>query len=66
MSMNGTSYEEYKGWYIAAGITMPSQGVFEYNVYASIDMYFSKNPAHEASSRDEARAWVDEKVMTGG
>ncbi len=59
MSMNGTSYEEYRGWYIAPGITMASQGIFEYNVYASKETYFLKEAAHEASSRDEAMAWVD-------
>lgn len=59
MSLNETPYEEYKGWYIIPGITMPSQGIFEFNVYTSLEKYFVGEPSFEGSNVGEARTWID-------
>lgn len=62
MTLNELPYEEYKGWYINRGITMPTQGIFEFNVYSDIGKLAAEEPDHAAGSIEEAKAWIDEKV----
>ncbi len=64
--MNGRPYEEYKGWYIGKGITMPSQGIYDINIYSSINRCASEDPDHIVNSMGEAKEWIDEQVLTGG
>lgn len=52
-------HEEYKGYIIAPGITMPAQGIYEQNVYVSLDALERGESVHEASSLEEAKAWID-------
>jgi len=66
MTSNDLPYEEYKGWYINRGITMPAQDVFEFNVYSTIERCFAEEPDHAAGSVGEARAWIDQQVLTRG
>ena len=66
MTMNGLPYEEYKGWYIANGITMPSQGIFDINVYSNIAGVAAEEPDVVAGSVEEAKEWIDQQVLSGG
>ena len=67
MTMNDLPYEEYKGWYINRGITMPTQGIYEFNVYSNIGKCAGEeDPDYIAGSVEEAKAWIDEQVLTGG
>ncbi len=65
MTSNGIPYEEYRGWYINRGITMPTQGIFDFNVYSDIGKLAAEVPDHIASSVEEAREWVDQQVVRG-
>lgn len=60
MTLNELPYEEYKGWYIGRGITMPSQGIHEINIYGSIAGVAAEEPDHVVSSVEEAKRWIDE------
>ena len=59
MTMNGLPYEEYKGWYIGRGITMPSQGIFDINVYSDIGKVAMEEPDQVVNSVREAKEWID-------
>lgn len=61
MSLNELPYEEYKGWYIGQGITMPAQGVYEINIYSDILKCAREEPDHIVGSVEEARRWIDEQ-----
>ena len=60
MTQDGLPYEEYKGYYLARGITMPSAGVHDWNVYTSIGDVAAENPLQVCSGKGEAIRWVDE------
>jgi len=66
MSMNGLPYQEYKGWYIGQGITMPAQGIYEFNIYSSIEKCAVEEADYIVKSLDEAKEIIDHQVMTGG
>lgn len=66
MTLNELPYEEYKGWYINRGITMPTQGIFEFNVYSSVERCAAEEPDYVVGSAEEAREWIDQKVALGG
>ena len=66
MTLNELPYEEYKGWYINRGITMPHQGIFEFNVYSNVEKCYAEESDHTASSVEEAKEWIDQKVAMGG
>lgn len=63
MTYDGMPYEEYKGFYLAPGITMPSAGVHDWNVYTSTGDVAVENPLHVFSSKEEAKEWVDEHTV---
>lgn len=63
MALNEHPYEEYKGWYINRGITMPTQGIYEFNVYSSREKCAAEEPDYAAGNIEEARAWVDQRVL---
>ena len=56
---NGLPYEEYKGFYLTPGITMQAQGVFEWNVYKSVEDVVMDKPLAVFSDKYEALGWVD-------
>jgi len=58
VTLNQLPYEEYRGFYLARGITMPSQGISEWNVYASVMDVAAENPLHTSGSREEAMRWI--------
>ena len=60
MTLNGLPYEEYKGWYIGKGITMPAQGVHEWNIYSTMAKCIAEEPDAVVDSVDEAKDWIDE------
>lgn len=66
MTMNDIPYEEYRGWYLGQGLTMPAQGVFLINIYSSKEKVFNETPDQVVDSVDEAREWVDKQVVLGG
>ncbi len=66
MSMNGLPYEEYKGWFLGQGLTMPTQEIFDINVYSSKEKLFEENPDFKATSIDEALEWIDLQAVIGG
>ena len=66
MSLNDLPYEEYKGWYIGQGITMPAQGVYDVNIYSSKEKLFAETPDHIVAGVPEAYAWIDEEVLEHG
>jgi len=66
MTTNEHPYEEYRSWYINRGITMPSQGIYDFNVYSDIGKCAREEPDHTAGSVEEAREWVDQRVALGG
>ncbi len=61
---NEMPYEEYKGYYLGRGITMPAQGIFEWNVYASPEDVAREEPLQAFEDKEGAMEWVDER--TGG
>lgn len=61
MTLNELPYEEYKGWYIGRGITMPAQGIYEVNIYSSTAGVAAETPDHIVGSVEEARDWIDEQ-----
>ncbi len=65
MTTNDIPYEEYRGWYLGQGITMPTQGLYEVNVYSSKEKLFTEEPDHAAANINEAREWVDQRVLMG-
>jgi len=66
MSLNELPYYEYKGWYLGQGITMPSYGIYDVNVYSSKEKLYAEKPDHTAEDLEEAKAWVDRQVTIGG
>lgn len=56
---DGRYFEVYKGWIIQPGITMPSHGVHEFNVYLSTEEIEEDRPRYVAGSLEEAREWID-------
>lgn len=63
--MTTKNYEEHKGYIIAPGITMPAQGIYDYDVFESMRDFEDGKPATTERSRDQAIAWVDRVVATG-
>jgi len=58
-------HEEYKGYIITPGITMPAQGIYDYDVFESMrDFEADYSPVTSESSRDAAIAWVDRVTGT--
>lgn len=66
MSMNDLPYEEYKGWYIGQGITMPAQGIYEVNIYSSVMRVAAEEADYVVGSIEEAKEWIDRQVIAGG
>lgn len=66
MTLNELPYEEYRGWYIGQGITMPAQGIYMINVYSDIAGVAAEEPDHVVDSVEEAKKWIDQKVASGG
>jgi len=66
MSMNELPYYEYRNWYIGQGITMPSHGIYDVNVYSSIGKCAAEEPDHVVGSLEEAKRWIDQQVLMGG
>lgn len=64
MTTNGEHFEVYKGWIINPGITMPAQGIYDFNVYLTRDDLREDEPRHIASSLEDARRWIDEQERT--
>lgn len=52
-------YEDYKGYIIAPGITMPSYDIYEYEVFENFGQYEEHVSVHTAESETEAKQWVD-------
>ena len=65
MSLNGIPYDEYKGWFLGQGLTMPTQEVFDVNVYSSKERLFNEDPDYKAPGFDEALEWIDQQVSGG-
>ncbi len=63
MTTNGLPYEEYRGWYIGKGITMPAQGIYDINVYGDIGKAAMEDPDHIVKSVEEAKEWIDQQVL---
>lgn len=59
--MNMADYEIYSGYLLTPGITMPSYGIKEVNLYDSIGAYRQDEPVHSAENVLEAKRWIDEQ-----
>lgn len=52
-------YQEYRGRIIAPGITMPAQGIHDYDVYVDYDAFELGLSDYTAESLEDAKHWVD-------
>lgn len=61
MTFDGEFFEVYRGWIINPGITMPAQGIHDFNVYLTREEVRNDEPRYMASSLEDARRWIDEQ-----
>lgn len=59
--MSVADLEMYNGYLLTPGITMPSYGIRDFNVYDSVESYVQDTPAYSAKNYDEAKNWVNER-----
>lgn len=61
MTTDGEYFEVYKGWIINPGITMPAQGIHDFNVYLTREEVRNDEPRCMAHSLEDAKRWIDEQ-----
>lgn len=62
---NETPHEEYRGYILAPGVTMPSYDIYETEIFENLEQYRAGNPVHTSESDGEAKAWIDMQIELG-